>query len=105
MSYTVTAEGAEALTLSETDTVANILQNIAVLLQTRQGTCPLYREFGLPMKFLDRPMPAAAPLAVAEITEAITTWEPRAMVKRVTFSGDAAGVLRPVVEVDIENGE
>ena len=52
MTYTVKA-GTAAVALNETDTVKSVLQNIAIILRTRRGSCPLYREFGLPMEFLD----------------------------------------------------
>lgn len=45
MSYKVTASDIGAVQLNETDTVRSVLQNIAIILSTRQGTCPLYRGF------------------------------------------------------------
>ncbi len=57
MSYKVTASDIGAVQLNETDTVRSVLQNIAIILSTRQGTCPLYRGFGLPQKFVDKPLP------------------------------------------------
>lgn len=102
MTYTVTA-GA-ALTMNEADPVASVLQNVAIILATRRGSCPLYRDFGIPMDFLDRPMPVAKTLAFAEIKEAVETYEPRAQVVNVTFSEstEAPGQLNPVVEVSID---
>lgn len=102
MTYTVTA-GA-ALTLNETDTVASVLQNVAIILATRRGSCPMYRDFGIPMDFLDRPMPVAKTLAYAEIKEAIETYEPRATVAGVTFEDrpGSPGLLIPIVEVSID---
>lgn len=101
MTYTVTA--GESLTLNETDTVASVLQNVAIILSTRRGSCPMYRDFGISMDFLDRPMPVAKTLAYAEIKEAIETYEPRAQVVNITFSEspEAPGQLSPVVEVNI----
>lgn len=102
MTYTVAA-GA-ALTLNETDPAASVLQNVAIILATRRGSCPLYRDFGISMDFLDRPMPVAKTLAYAEIKEAIETYEPRAQVVNVTFeeSPEHPGQLKPVVEVNID---
>jgi phage baseplate assembly protein W len=102
MTYSVTA-GA-ALTLNEMDPVASVLQNVAIILATRRGSCPMYRDFGISMDFLDRPMPVAKTLAYAEIKEAIETYEPRATVAGVTFSEDAntPGLLIPTVEVNID---
>lgn len=105
MTYTVTA-GA-ALTLNETGTAASVLQNVAIILSTRRGSCPMYRDFGISMDFLDRPIPVAKTLAYAEIKEAIEAYEPRATVVGVTFSEDAdrPGLLIPIVEVSIENAQ
>lgn len=101
MTYTVTA-GA-ALTLNETDIVSSVLQNIAIILATQRGSCPMYRDFGISMDFLDRPIPVAKTLAFAEIKEAIEAYEPRATVVDMTFSEDTntPGLLIPTVEVRI----
>lgn len=103
MTYTVTA--GSALILNETDIVASVLQNVGIILATRRGSCPLYWDFGIPIDFLDRPIPVAKTLAYAEIKEAIEAYEPRATVVGVTFSEDAntPGLLIPTVEVSIEN--
>jgi phage baseplate assembly protein W len=55
------------------------------------------------MQFVDRPMNAARPLLISEITEAIQKYEPRANVLGVTFTTDesAPGKLIPTVEVEI----
>lgn len=102
MTYTVTA-GA-ALTLNETEPVASVLQNVAIILSTRRGSCPMYRDFGISMDFLDRPIPVAKMLAYTEIKEAIETFEPRATVVDVSFEepAKAPGQLIPIVEVSID---
>jgi len=56
MSYQVKAADLTAIRLGETDAVASVLQNVAIILATRQGTSPLYRQFGLPQKFVDKPL-------------------------------------------------
>lgn len=103
MSYKVSANDLSKISLSEKDTTKAILQNVAIILATRQGTSPLYRNFGLPQKFLDKPTPAAKPMLYAEVREAIEEFEPRAEVVGITFSErpDAPGVLIPTVEVTI----
>lgn len=60
MTYKVSAVDVGTVKLNEQDTVSSVLQNIAILLSTRQGTVPLYREFGLPMRFLDSATRAGA---------------------------------------------
>lgn len=103
MSYKVSPGDLGALQLNETDTVASVLQNVAIILATRQGTVPLYRGFGLPQKFVDKPIPVARPMLYAEVKEAVEEYEPRAEVIGITFQEDAAapGRLIPTVEVDI----
>ncbi len=103
MTYKVTATDISSIKLNETDRVQSVLQNIAIILSTRQGTVPLYREFGLPMRFLDKPIPAARTLLVAEVKEAIEAFEPRAKFIGITFSEDTSipGKVIPTVEVEI----
>lgn len=103
MTYQVSAADAGTVRLNEPDTVASVLQNIAIILATRQGTVPLYRDFGLPMRFLDKPAHIAKPMIVSEVKEAIEKFESRATFVRVIFDEDASapGRLIPTVEVGI----
>lgn len=103
MSYIVTPASAGSITLNESDTVRSVLQNIEIILATKQLTVPLYREFGLEMRFVDKPLPVAKALMIAEIKEALARWEPRAELVSVDFQidADAPGRLIPSVEVEI----
>lgn len=103
MSYKVSAVDLSKIRLNERDVVASVLQNISIILATRQGSVPLYRDFGLPQKFVDKPLPVAKTLAISEVKEAVEEYEPRATVVNVTFLEDAndTGTLIPVVEVEI----
>lgn len=103
MSYMISPKNLDSITLNEKDRVKSVLQNIAIILQTRKHTVPLYRDFGLAMQFLDKPMAVARSLLIAEINEAITIYEPRVNVLNVTFEIDEAdpGKLIPTVEVEI----
>lgn len=105
MRYTVSAAGAGTLRLNETDRIASVLQNITMILSTRKGSVPLYRDFGLPMDFVDKPLPVARVMMIAAVREAVEEWEPRAAVLDVTFDRGAEqmGKLVPVVEVEIDN--
>ncbi len=99
MSYSVTI--GEGIVLNESDTVASVLQNVAVILSTEKNTVPLDRELGISMSFLDKPLPAARVLAISEIKEAVERYEPRAKVVGVTFKQSEDGKLIPTVEVEI----
>lgn len=103
MRYVVSEKSTGGIALNETDTVASVIQNIRIILSTRQGTVPHYREFGLPMNFLDKPANVAQTMMISEITEAIQQFEPRALVVGITFETDAndPGRLIPAVEVEI----
>ncbi len=105
MRYTMSAASAGTLRLNETDRIASVLQNITMILSTRKGSVPLYRDFGLPMDFVDRPTPVARVMMISAVREAVEEWEPRATVLGVTFdqSAEQAGKLIPVVEVEISS--
>lgn len=88
MLYTVTNTDPPEYSLVENDTTRSILQNVQLIFTTRKGTVPMYREFGLPMDFLDMPATLAEGIAVVEITDAIELFEPRAKLVGVDFAWD-----------------
>jgi hypothetical protein len=80
--------------IQEEDTAAaEVLQNVATILATPKGSVPLYREFGVSMEAIDRPIPVAKTLLIAQVTEAVEEFEPRAKVVKVT--------IEETVEVEI----
>lgn len=85
----------------ESDLVKSVVQNIALLLNTKKGTVPMYREFGLPMEFIDKPIDVAETMAALEISEAIEEFEPRAALKDLTISKTKEGRMAVIVEVTI----
>ena len=105
MRYTVTATDLTAIHLNEPDAVNSVLQNIAIILSTRKGSVPLFREFGINMDFLDKPMPVAKVMMISEVREAIERWNPRATVLEVSFQEEitSPGTLIPTVEVEINS--
>ena len=92
-----------AISLNEEDLVKSVLQNIKCILSTRKGTIPLYRNFGLSMEFLDKPVQIARQMLWVDVKEAIEEFEPRAEVVDITYKYDEQdpGKLIPVVEVRI----
>ncbi|MCX4265357.1 MAG: hypothetical protein OSJ64_00845 [Firmicutes bacterium] len=105
MTYKVSADEAAALSLNESEPVAAVLQQIAVLLATKQGTVPFYREFGLLQNFLDKPVNVAKPLLYLEVKEAIERFVPQAELVNIEFKADESrpGRIEPVVEVKIKD--
>lgn len=87
--------------LMEKDTPRSVVQNIALLLNTKKGTVPMYREYGLPMEFIDKPINVAETMAFAEITEALEKFEPRATLKKMEFYKDKSGKTEIVLEVTV----
>ena len=105
MAYKVSAAELSDEILNESDDVRSVLQNVSNILKTRQGTVPFFREFGLPMEFIDQPIPIAAPTLIIEVREALLRFEPRAELVDVSFTSNEHGQLLPVVEVEINEQE
>lgn len=89
--------------------VEEILQNVRTILNTRIGSVPLDREFGISWEHLDKPVQVAKTRMMVDVIDAIEKHEPRAKVREVKFEDSDAveGVLKPVVIVSIgeENEE
>jgi hypothetical protein len=104
MTYTISGAAKHTITLNETDTVRSVLQNVGIIISTRRGSCPMYRQFGLPMRFLDKPLTAALPMMAAEVLEAVGEFEPRARIVTIShvLDDDIPGRVIPVVEVKID---
>lgn len=85
--------------------VEEILQNVRTILTTIRGTVPLDRTFGVPITFLDRPLPEAMAEYTGAAIDEIETREPRCTVVRVDFQPRQAeamdGRLYPVVRIAI----
>lgn len=103
MSYFVSSDEPPELSLNETDTVYSVLQNIYLILKTPLGSVPMYREFGLDMSFIDRPLPAIRPLMLAAIRDAVEQFEPRARVISVEVTTSELLKISWTVEVEIYN--
>lgn len=102
MSYTVSPSNKRKIKFNVTDPAESVLQNIAVILSTPKGSVPMYRDFGISVDILDRPIPVAKAMMTADIKEAIERWEPRALFISVEFMEDELnGRLIPMVEVEI----
>lgn len=102
MDYTV-KPASGLLKLNESEPVAAALQAVAVLLGTRQGDVPLFREFGLPQRFLDRPLNIARPILLLEVKEALERFVPQVELLAVDLLADEGGRVQPVVKVRIKN--
>ncbi len=107
MEYTVSATDLANIRLKEEDRVKEILRNVAVILATPKGSVPMYRNFGLDMEFLDKPVNIAKNMAVIPVREAIEEWEPRAVYKDMALAPDPSnpGKLTFAVQIKIKADE
>ena len=103
MAYKVNSADKYSLSLQQDSKVFSVLQNIALLLNTKRGTVPMYRDFGLPMEFVDKPIDVAENMAYVEISDALEEFEPRAKLEDVYFEKTANGKMSITVEVSIED--
>lgn len=103
MAYKVNSADNYSLSLQQDSKVYSVLQNIAILLNTKRGTVPMYRDFGLPMEFVDKPIDVAENMAYVEISDALEEFEPRAKLEEVYFEKTANGKMSITVEVSIED--
>lgn len=103
MSYTIRSDEKMSYSLCESDTVKSVLQNCHLILTTRKGSIPMFREFGLDMDFVDRPMPVAQVMILPQVKEALEKFEPRAKFVNLTFeqSANDPGRMIPILEVEI----
>ena len=101
MRYTISGTEKIELSLCEKNEVNSILQNVAIILRTRTGTVPMYRDFGLPMDYKDKPLEVARTRFAVEVTEAIERFEPRAKIRGVSVETDFSGNFLGKVEVEI----
>ena len=105
MSITIRSDEPVKLSLMENDIERSVAQNIALLISTKQGTCVGYREYGLPMRYLNKPFPVAETLIVSEISAAIEEFEPRASVLNIEVLEETDELGKPIVAVEVEIDE
>lgn len=90
------------ISLIENDLIKSVTQNLLLLISTRKGTIPMYREFGLPMTFIDKPTDVEEALIVSEITEAVEEFEPRCELKNIEFEPNASMPWKLTVILGVE---
>lgn len=95
----------EGIDLFPKSKVAEILQNISIIISTPKFSVPLDRGFGTRQEYIDMAANIAQPKIIIEIVDAIEEYEPRAEVKEVDFKVDGAkeGKIVPVVKVVIKD--
>lgn len=78
-----------------------VIQNIAVILDLIQKSCPMFREGGLPGELIGRPMPVVENILIGNIYDQIEELEPRAILESVTFEQNAlTGEMIPIIKLE-----
>lgn len=101
MDITIEQGGKISTEFALNDMARSAAQNVLMILNTRRGSVPNYREFGLPMEFIDKPVNVAETIATLEISEALEKFEPRAALKNLEFIHNSSGKTVLKVEVNI----
>lgn len=87
--------------LAPANVYQEVLQNVAIILDTIQQSCPMLRALGVPGDFYGRPLNIMENLAVGTVYDQIETYEPRAELSEVRFETDhMTGRLIPVVVLE-----
>jgi len=85
-----------------TSGVQEVIQNVKLIIMTRKGTQPLDRNFGISYDFVDSPIPRVMAMVEQEIFMALRKYEPRAVLKQVTWYSDpVSGIVKPNVSIQV----
>lgn len=90
----------EEIDLAPANEHQEVIQNIAIILDTIQNTCPMIRDLGLPGELYGRPLNVIENILVGYIYDQIEEFEPRALISQVTFEQEAlTGRIVPLVYI------
>lgn len=91
----------EDIDLAPANTHQEVIQNIAVILDTVQKSCPMFREMGIPSGVYGRPLNVIENLMVGYIYDQIEEHEPRAIISAVNFETESVtGKLIPIITLE-----
>lgn len=91
----------EDIDLAPANTHQEVIQNIAVILDTVQKSCPMFREMGIPGEVYGRPLNVIENLMVGYIYDQIEEYEPRAIISEVNFEAESVtGKLIPIITLE-----
>lgn len=91
----------EEIDLAPKNAHQEVLQNVAVILDLVQKSCPMLRGCGIPGTLAGMRMNAAENVLVGAIYDQIEEYEPRAAIAAVEFEQDAlTGAVVPIVKIE-----
>ena len=78
-----------------------VLQNVAVIINTWENTCPLLRALGISAQWIGRPLTVIKNIMVGQLYDQIEQYEPRAILGNITFEENTfTGKLIPIIEIE-----
>ena len=93
----------ESIDLSPANIHQEVLQNVAIIIDTWENTCPMLRALGIPAQLIGRPLPVVKNIMIGQLYDQIEQNEPRAILGGITFEENAfTGKLRPRIEIKRE---
>lgn len=98
----------EKIDLAPANVHQEVLQNIAIIIDTWENSCPMLRALGIPAQLIGRPLPVVKNIMVGQLYDQIEQYEPRAILGGITFEENAfTGKLIPIIEIQgvQEDGE
>lgn len=91
----------EEIDLAPANVYQEVLQNIAVIIDAWENTCPMLRGLGLPPQLIGRPMNVVESILIAKLYDQIEEYEPRAILGGITFEANSfTGELIPIIELE-----
>ena len=90
----------ESIDLSPANVHQEVLQNVAIIIDTWENTCPMLRGLGIPAQLIGRPLPVVKNIMIGQLYDQIEQYEPRAILGDITFEENAfTGKLIPIIEI------
>lgn len=90
----------EKIELAPANVYQEVLQNVAIIIDTWENTCPMMRALGISAQLIGRPLPVVKNIMVRQLYDQIEQYEPRAILGDITFEENAyTGKLIPIIEI------
>lgn len=91
----------ESINLAPKNVYQEVLQNVAIIIDTWENTCPMLRVLGIPAQLIGRPLPVVKNIMIGQLYDQIEQNEPRAILGGITFEENAlTGKLIPIIEIE-----
>ncbi|MBR1730384.1 MAG: hypothetical protein IJ728_12775 [Selenomonadaceae bacterium] len=99
--YIINSSDDVRINFAPSNTIEEVIQNVRCLISTIKWQIPLARDVGISGDIVDMPILQAKARLTQEIIQCLKKYEPRAQIKKIEFSGDATGRLKPRLEIVI----